>query len=178
MITSPRIVSSVLVGIAAVLQVTIVQRIEIADASPDILMLVVTSVALLGGSVAGTWYGFFGGLIMELAVGLPLGSHAMVAAIIGYWIGRWGEVLVTDDHPVPPLVAGIVGAGAMQVGYPLVAFLVDPNVHDTSGIWPESLLVAALSAPCAIPTYLGVRRLIQRVAPDVDSVRSASGVDA
>ncbi len=173
---APRIVPSLLVVIAAILDVTIVQRIEIADASPDVLMLTVSAVALLGGSIAGAWYGFLGGMVIALAMGLPLGTHAMVAAIIGYWVGRWGEVLVTDEHPAPPLIAGVLAAGTMQVGYPLVAFLVDPNVHDTSTIWPESLLVASLSAPLAIPVYLACRKIIALVdAPDAQSGEKAGG---
>jgi rod shape-determining protein MreD len=153
--------SSLMVMIGAVLQVAIVERIEIAGASPDVSILVVVSCALLGGSIWGMWFGFLAGLVMELAMGLPLGTHAMVAAIVGYWVGRWGDVLVTDDHPIPPLVSGVLGAAAVQVGYPLVTFLVDPTVPGIAYIWPIPVFVATLTAPCAIPVYLACRRVVE-----------------
>jgi rod shape-determining protein MreD len=151
-----RIAGVLLVVIAALLQVSIIYRIEVGGASPDLLVLVVASIALLTGSVSGAGYGFLAGVVLALFAAVPLGPHALV----GYAIGRVGEALVTDDHPVPPLVAGIVATAAMQVGRPLVEFLVNPAIGHVDGLWTQAALVTLISSVLALPVFLLVRRVL------------------
>lgn len=155
-----RIASISLVVVAALLQVSIVYRIELGNASPDLLILVVASIALLTGSLSGASHGFIAGVAIALFAGIPLGPHALVGTLVGYAIGRVGEALVTDDHPVPPLVAGVFATSTMQVGRPLVEFLVNPSIGSVDGLWTQAILVTVISSVLAVPTYLGVRRLL------------------
>jgi len=158
----PRPVPTLVVLAAVLVQVSIVQRIELFNASPDLIVLVVVAVSLLGGSVAGAWYGFIAGLSVALFAGLPLGPHAMIATVIGYTCGRWGEVLITDEHPVPPLLAGVTATLAMQIGRPLIEFLINPAIITTRGVWREAFVVCAINAVFAIPVYTLVRRIVRR----------------
>jgi rod shape-determining protein MreD len=155
-----RIAGVLLVVIAALLQVSIIYRIEVGGASPDLLVLVVASIALLTGSVSGAGYGFLAGVVLALFAAVPLGPHALVGTLVGYAIGRVGEALVTDDHPVPPLVAGIVATAAMQVGRPLVEFLVNPAIGHVDGLWTQAALVTLISSVLALPVFLLVRRVL------------------
>src|SRR5689334_5090969 len=107
MTVGARIASVVLVLVAALVQVSILHRIEIGSASPDLLILVVASIALLTGSVSGAAHGFLAGFALAVFAALPLGPHALMGTLIGFAIGRVGDVLTTDEHPVPPLLAGI-----------------------------------------------------------------------
>lgn len=172
MIVLPRPVPTLLVLVAVLLQVTIVQRIELWGASPDLIVLVVVSVALLGGSIAGAWYGFIAGVAIALFAAIPLGPHAMMGTIIGYACGRWGEVLVTDEHPVPPLMAAVIATLAMQIGRPLIEFLLNPAVTTTRGVWTEALIVCAINAVLAIPVYTIVRRIVRGVGVTERTVES------
>lgn len=155
-----RITSVLLVLVAALLQAAIGWRIELAGASPDLLILVVAAIALLTGSVQGATHGFIAGVAFALFTALPLGPHALVATIVGYAIGRVGEALVTDDHPVPPLLAGIFATMTMQIGRPLVEFLVNPAIGRVDALWTQAVLVTLLSSVLAVPVYLFVRRVL------------------
>lgn len=156
----PRITGALLIIAATLVQVSIASRIEIGSATPAVLTLVVSAVALLSGSVAGAAYGFFAGITLACFAALPLGPHALVFVLVGYSIGRVGEAIVSDDHPAPPLVCGILATAVLQVGRPLVEFLVNPQVGNVDGLWSSAFMVTALSAVLAVPIYLGVRRVL------------------
>jgi len=155
-----RITGVLLVLVAALVQVSIAYRIEVGNAYPDVLILVVASLALLTGSVSGAAYGFLAGVSIALFAALPLGPHALMGVLIGYTIGRVGEALITDDHPIPPLLAGIVATLAMQVGRPLIEFLVNPGVARVDGLLGQAALMTVISSILAVPVFLGVRRLM------------------
>jgi rod shape-determining protein MreD len=155
-----RIGSVMLVLVAALVQVSIMFRIEIGDAYPNVLILVVASIALLTGSVSGAAHGFLAGVAVATFAALPLGTHALMGTLIGYTIGRVGEALVTDDHPVPPLLAGVFATLAMQLGQPLVEFLVNPAVGQVHGFVGKAIMMTIISSVLAVPVYLLVRRVL------------------
>ena len=157
---SARITGVLIVLLAALVQVSIAYRIEVGDAYPDILILVVASIALLTGSISGATHGFIAGVAIALFAALPLGPHALVGALVGYAIGRVGESLITDEHPVPPLLAGVFATLAMQVGRPLVEFLVSPAPGRMDGLLGQAALVTVISSMLALPVYLLVRRAL------------------
>lgn len=145
---------------AVLLQVSVIERIRIADTSPDIVVLVIISIGLLRGSVNGAAYGFLGGLCIGLFAALPLGPHAILGTVVGYWAGRWGDVLVTDEHPVPPLVAGVCATFVMEIGRPLLDFLIVFSTATMQGMWQDAMVAAMLNAVLITPVYLSVRRLM------------------
>lgn len=155
-----RITSVLLVVFAALVQVTIMPRIEIGSATPDVLVLVVSAIALLTGSISGAAHGFLAGICIAMFAAIPLGPHALVGVLIGYSIGRVGEALVTDEHPLPPLFAGVFATLVMELGQPLVAFLVDPTVGSIDGLLEDAILVTIISSVLALPIYLLVRRAL------------------
>lgn len=155
-----RIASVMLVLVAALVQVSIVYRIEVGEATPDLLILVVAAIALLTGSVSGAAHGFLAGVAIATFAALPLGPHALIGTLVGYAIGRVGEALVTDDHPVPPLLAGIFATITMQIGRPLVEFLVNPQIGRVDGLWTQAALVTLISSMLALPVFLMVRRVL------------------
>lgn len=163
-----RIAGALLVLVAALVQVSIAYRIEVGDAYPHVLILTVSSLALLTGSVNGAAYGFLAGVLIATFAALPLGTHALMATLIGYTIGRVGEALVTDDHPLPPLVAGVMATLTMQLGRPLVEFLVNPDIGHVDGFVGRAAMMTVISSVLAVPVYLLVRRALvaaQRFGP-------------
>ena len=169
-----RIVSGLLVLVAALVQVTIINRIEIVGASPDLLILVVMSIALLTGSVSGAAHGFLAGVAVACFAAAPLGPHALVGTLVGYVIGRVGEALITDDHPIPPLLAGVFAVLAIQIGQPLVEFLVDPAANSADGLITRAALATLISAVLAVPVFLLTRRILSRA----QAVLPAGGIEA
>ena len=68
-LTRPIVIRLVLLGVAAaVLQVSFFSEIRILGSSPDVAILVVMSLGLLGGSLSGTVAGF--------SIGFLIDSHA------------------------------------------------------------------------------------------------------
>ena len=88
------LVSVVVVAVTVVLQLTVVDRIAFpGGAGPDLVLLVVASLALAGGSMAGVLTGFLAGLALDVA---PPGSHfvgqnALVFCLVGYALRAAGR---------------------------------------------------------------------------------------
>ncbi|MCW2920549.1 MAG: Rod shape-determining protein MreD [Thermoleophilia bacterium] len=160
MSVTARITGVLIVLFAALLQISVAYRIEVGDAYPDVLILVVASIALLTGSISGATHGFIAGVAIASFAALPLGPHALVGTLVGYSIGRVGEALVTDDHPIPPLLAGVYATLAMQIGRPLVEFLVSPSPGRVDGLLGQAALVTVISSVLAVPVFLLVRKVL------------------
>lgn len=160
-----RTLGMTLVLATVLLQVTVFQRIEVANSAPDVVVLVVVAIALLSGPVSGAAHGFVAGLAIGVFAALPLGPHALVGTLIGYFVGLWGEALVTEEHPAPPLIAGALSTICMQIGRPLVEFLVNPAAKSTSGIWSGSVIATMLALVLAVPVYVVVRRVLSLAGP-------------
>ena len=171
-----RVISVGLVLVAALLQVSIAYRVDLLGATPNLLILVVSAIALLTGSISGAAHGFLAGVAIACFGGLPIGPYALIAALVGFGLGRLGETLITDEHPVPPLVSGILATAVVQLGVPLIWFLVTPTSPSLDGLWRTTFLITALSAVLALPVYLGVRRVL--AAAWMDDVRSSGEVSA
>lgn len=156
-------VGAALLVTAVLLQVSLLGNVDILGARLDLTVLVVVSLALLSGSAIGAVYGFASGLLLDLAVGQPPGAQALVGTLVGYWCGRWGEVLVTDEHPLPPLIGGLLGTTAMLVLVPLVHYLVGLPGEGTSAA--SALVAVVLGGALVTPVYLVVRKALSRVTP-------------
>jgi rod shape-determining protein MreD len=89
------LISFAVVGVAVIVQVSIVDRIAFPGGTgPDVVLLAVAALALAGGPLAGALIGFWGGLALDVA---PPGSHfvgenALVFCLIGYACGLAAEV--------------------------------------------------------------------------------------
>lgn len=172
-----RVMPIVLLVLASLVQVSVVERSDIAGASPDLVVLVVIAVALLRGSIVGAGAGFLAGVLVEAAVGDPLGPHAIVLTVVGYACGRIGEQLVTDEHPVPPILAALIGSLVVGWGVPIVQFLVGIG-SGSNGFWAAGLVTALLDVVVVTPVYVGVRLAIGRsrvAGGDVNDSRTTSG---
>lgn len=155
-----RIASAAIIVVTALLQASLVWRVDVLGVVPDILIVVVASLALLTGPLSGAACGFGAGIAIALFAAVPIGPHAMLGTLIGFGIGRVGEQLITDDHPAPPLLAAVFATVTMQLGRPVLEFLLNPAMHAVDGLWRSTIIATAISAMLAIPIYLGVRRLL------------------
>ncbi len=96
------LISFAAVGIAVIVQVTIVDRIAFPGGTgPNVVLLAVAALALAGGPLAGVLIGFWGGLALDVA---PPGSHfvgenALVFCLIGYACGLAAEVPNRERTP-------------------------------------------------------------------------------
>jgi rod shape-determining protein MreD len=159
-----RIASAAIVVVTALLQASLVWRLDVMGVVPDLLIVVVASLALLTGPLSGAACGFGAGIAFALFAALPLGPHAMLGTLIGFGIGRVGEQLITDDHPAPPLLAAMFATVTMQLGRPLLEFLLNPGMHGVEGMWRSTIIATAIGAMLAVPVYIAVRRMLVAAA--------------
>ena len=83
------LLSSSLIAVALVIQVSVLARLHLPGAVPDLLLLVVLGLALVYGHVGGALVGFAAGLLADLAppADHAAGRYALVLCVIGYLAG-------------------------------------------------------------------------------------------
>jgi rod shape-determining protein MreD len=144
---------------AALLQVAIFSSIAIGGGAPDVLLVVVISIGLLRGSVAGASFGFVGGLVVDLITLETLGLTSLVLTLAGFWAGRYAETTARGRHLPVLLAVGVMTVLAGVFGYALHYMLGDEVVARHALV---TALVPALvlNLVLAIPVHALVRALV------------------
>ncbi|MBV9382441.1 MAG: rod shape-determining protein MreD, partial [Streptosporangiaceae bacterium] len=124
------LVSVLAVGAALMLQLSVVNRLPLPGGSvPDLVLVTVAALAVIGGPAAGMLTGFLGGLALDVA---PPGSHltgeyALVFCLVGYLCGMAGALGERAPLSEVALTAAGAAAGeALQAG--LGVMVSDPRM--------------------------------------------------
>jgi rod shape-determining protein MreD len=145
---------------AAVAQVTCFSKMHILGTSPDIALLIVASLGLLGGSLAGAVAGFSIGLLMDCLLLETMGGLALALLSVGYVAGRYRETVGRPTRGAAVMLGGALTLlGALVIAGVEVGTGVDANVsflvvRDAA---IKSLIGAALIVPVLIVVRLVVR---------------------
>jgi rod shape-determining protein MreD len=146
--------------VAALLQVTVLNRMEILGGTPDLLLLTLVGVSLLRGSVFGAAGGFGAGLVVDTADLGTLGLTSLVLTVAGYWIGRYGETTGRDRRHAPFVSVAVVTVLA-SFGELVLHFMIGDHVSArlvlVDALFPSILLNLLLTAP----VYALCRRLLR-----------------
>ncbi|WP_406395344.1 rod shape-determining protein MreD [Streptomyces sp. NBC_00887] len=157
------LLSVTLVVVALVVQVSVLARLQLPGATPDLLLLVVLGLAFVYGHVSGALIGFGAGLLADLAppADHAAGRYALVLCVIGYLAG-----LVRPENgqlrsafaPMAVVVAAAIGSTLLYAG---VGALVDDTAARHVGL--GSLLFTAavydlLLAPFTVPLIMALAR--------------------
>ena len=135
------LISSVVVAVAVVVQLTVVDRIAFpGGVGPNLVLLAVAALALAGGPLTGLLIGFWGGLALDVA---PPGSHftgqnALVFCLIGYACGLLADDSSGDssaDQGHTALFEIVVTAAGAVCGEALLALL-GVMLSDPRVTWP------------------------------------------
>jgi rod shape-determining protein MreD len=151
--------AAVLLFVATILQVSIFAQVHILGGVPDVLLVMLVSIALLRGSVVGAAGGFFAGLLADTATLGKLGLTSLVLTVAGYWIGRYGETTGRDRAHAPFLSVAVVTI-LYAFGLLLVHFVLGeraPGGPVMRGLVPSIVLNLILTAP----VYALVRRALR-----------------
>ena len=146
--------------VAALLQVTVLNRLHILGGTPDLLLLTLVGVSLLRGSVFGAAGGFGAGLVVDTADLGTLGLTSLVLTVAGYWIGRYGETTGRDRRHAPFVSVAVVTVLA-SFGELVLHFMIGDHVSArlvlVDALFPSILLNLLLTAP----VYALCRRLLR-----------------
>ena len=96
--------------VAVLVQSTVLARLTLAGARPDLLVLAVVSVAVATDPTTGAVFGFVAGLVADLLFDLPVGVSALVYVAVGFAVGT-ARVYVTSHRPLVHLV--LAGAASL-----------------------------------------------------------------
>ncbi|MEV7196553.1 rod shape-determining protein MreD [Streptomyces sp. NPDC093510] len=157
------LLSSTLVVVALVIQVSVLARLQLPGAVPDLVLLTVLGLALVYGHVGGALVGFGAGLLADLAppADHAAGRYALVLCVIGYLAGLAkpdGGRLRSATGPLVVVVGAAIGSTLLYAG-------VGSLVGDTAarhvglvGLLFTAALYDLLLAPFTVPLIIALAR--------------------
>ncbi|KIF74417.1 rod shape-determining protein MreD [Streptomyces sp. 150FB] len=172
------LLSTALVVVALVIQVSVLSRLQLPGAVPDLMLLVVLALAFVYGHVSGALIGFGAGLLTDLAppADHAAGRYALVLCVIGYLAGlarpEKGQ-LRTALGPMAVVVGAALGSTLLYAG---VGALVGDTAARHVGLVGLLLTAAVydlLLAPFCVPLVMWLAR---RAENDPLSESQNSGV--
>ncbi|MEV6009946.1 rod shape-determining protein MreD [Streptomyces sp. NPDC051976] len=161
------VLSTVLVVVAMVAQVSVLARLHLPGAVPDLLLLTVLGLAIAYGHVGGCLVGFFAGLLADLAppADHAVGRYALVLCVIGYLAGLVkpdNGQLRTASGPMLVVIGAAVGTTLLYAG-------VGTLVGDTAGahvglgkLVATATIYDLLLAPFVVPLVMAIARRFDR----------------
>ncbi|HYN89288.1 MAG TPA: rod shape-determining protein MreD [Ardenticatenaceae bacterium] len=98
----------VVLTIAALIQVTLLPRVSVADVHLELVFLLAIAWSLLRGPVQGVVWGFVGGLLLDLFSAAPFGVFTLALMFVASASGI-GESAVFRQNLLLPLGTALVG---------------------------------------------------------------------
>jgi rod shape-determining protein MreD len=166
-ILTPGIVAriAVLGAFAAIAQVVCFSKMDVFGSSPDVVLLVVFSLGVLGGSLTGAVAGFSIGLLMDCLLLETLGGFALTLLSVGYVAGRYRETVGRPTRGAVPLLGGALTLlGALVIAAIQIGTGVDANVSFL--VVRDAIIKSLLGAALAIPVLLLVRLVVRTALVD------------
>jgi rod shape-determining protein MreD len=159
---------------AAIAQIVCFSKMDVFGSSPDVVLLVVFSLGVLGGSLTGAVAGFSIGLLIDCLLLETLGAFALTLLAVGYVAGRYRE---TVGRPTRGAVA-LLGGGLTLLGAIVIAAIqigtgVDANVSFL--VVRDALVKSLIGAILAIPVLLIVRLVVRSALVDERRAARRSG---
>ncbi|MFJ9644802.1 rod shape-determining protein MreD [Streptomyces sp. NPDC004244] len=171
------LLASTLILVALVVQVSVLGRLQLPGAVPDLVLLTVVALALVYGHVGGALIGFAAGLLADLAppADHAAGRYALVLCVIGYAAG-----LVRPDSgrfrsawgPLLTVVAAAIGSTLLYAGVGALVGDTAARHVGLTGLLFTATLYDLLLAPFAVPFVMALAR---RAENDPMAVEAGGG---
>lgn len=153
--------------IAVIVEVTLLSRLGLPGATPDLVVVTIVALALAYGPLPGAIVGFSAGILMGLAPPFDgiLGLQAIIFTIVGLVTGA---VVDPRDRSVP-VIMGLVGlsaGGVVLVNALFLAVLSGERVvwESIPGLALTSALYGLILAPLVVT---GIGRIVRSLTPEV-----------
>ncbi len=149
-----------IMGVALILQTTVLDTVSVGGIKPDLVMLVVVLNGFLLGTREGAFLGFFGGILEDLLCGHYIGLNALSKMAAGYLAGAAGLRLYKENITVATGVTFLSTLGGMVVSYMLLLYL---NIHVSplSALFRVSIPTAVYNALLTPLVFGRIFRYIQ-----------------
>lgn len=147
--------------VAIVLQVALAPQIAVLGVVPNFVFLVVVTLALLEGPVAGCVAGFFGGLLFDLLGASVVGPYALVFCVAGYVAGLIHANMFAEGWLLPVSVVFIASVGA-EITYGVIMSVLDIGLPFWSALVRIMLPGAVYTTVLAVLLYPLMTRVLRR----------------
>ncbi|MEU6536370.1 rod shape-determining protein MreD [Streptomyces sp. NPDC047000] len=171
------LLAGALVVVALVVQVSVLARLHLPGAVPDLLLLTVLGLAMVYGHVGGALVGFGAGLLADLAppADHAAGRYALVLCVVGYLAGlvkpENGQ-LKSATGPMAVVVAAAAGSTLLYAGVGALVGDTAARHVGLAGLLFSAALYDLLLAPFVVP---GIMALARRAENDPLAETSPGG---
>lgn len=145
---------------AVVLQMGLAPQIAVFGVVPNFIFLVVVTLALVKGPVAGGISGFIGGLLFDLLGTAVVGPYALVLTLVGYIAGMLTASLFAEGWLLPVTVVAVASL-ITEVTYGVVLAVLGAGTP----FWPTFVAIMLPSAVyhtiLVVLTYPWLARLLR-----------------
>ena len=146
---------------AGILQSTVLAKIALYKAVPDLALCIVVYAAYVNGTMTGQVSGFLSGLLLDFLSAAPLGLNCLVRTLIGALAGLFKGTLFLDTFFLPVILCAL--ATLLKAGIYLLLHLIlgsDVPVYSLAAplFWAE-LGLNSLSAPLLFGLLKRIRPL-------------------
>lgn len=146
--------------LTALIQVACMAKMTPFGSSPDLALLIVMSIGLLGGSLAGGVGGFGIGFLIDVLGYQTLGAGSLALLAVGYVAGRVREDVGRPTRGAVVLLGGMLTLlGTTTFGVIQIGLGLDANV--SSLVIRDAFVRSLLGALLALPVYAGARRVLR-----------------
>ena len=90
-----------------VLQSSVFTSIALAGVVPDLLLILVVSVAFMRGRIPAMFTGLVSGLVVDCCYGSSIGIFALMYILIGYLAGLAHRIYDENDYTIPLVLVGV-----------------------------------------------------------------------
>ena len=149
---------------AAFLQAALAPYLAIGGVVPNILLLVVVTLALVEGPAAGCAVGFASGLIFDLLGSGPVGPMILVLTVTGYLAGLLHANLFAEGWLLPITVLAVAALGA-ELAYGLIMDLFGAGGPFLTTFATKMLPGATYNTALALLVYPWLARILRQDRP-------------
>lgn len=96
-----RLVIALLIIVCFILQCTVFKELSLASISPNLLLIITSSLGFMRGEKEGLLIGFFSGLLIDIFFGSLLGFYALLYMFLGYGSGLFHMMFYDEDIKLP-----------------------------------------------------------------------------
>jgi rod shape-determining protein MreD len=159
---------SALLVVGFALQTTVLTRATLLGVIPQVLLVVILSLAFTDGERVGVVAGFFGGLLIDLRLEDPsalMGLTALIYTIVGYGVGSVRRFTTSESVWMPVFVVAIASAivEASYAGLSIILGQQWVSLAFTAKAAGLVVLYNTLLTPFIFPV---VRRVAERFRPE------------
>ncbi|MDT0439053.1 MULTISPECIES: rod shape-determining protein MreD [Streptomyces] len=157
------LLSSALIVVALVIQVSVLARLHLPGAVPDLLLLTVLALAMVYGHVGGALVGFGAGLLADLAppADHAAGRYALVLCVVGYLAGLVKPEngrLKSATAPMLVVVGAAIGSTLLYAGVGALVGDTAARHVGLTGLLFSATVYDLLLAPFVVPGVMALAR--------------------